>query len=298
MVTTTALATHAPCLLAPAMETGMWQHPATREHIATLRGRGWQIIAPDSGRLASGAMGEGRLAPPEAIVDTLKHVLAGSGDLAGWRVAVTAGGTREPIDPVRYISNRSSGKMGYAIAEAARDRGATVSLFSTTGAPAAVGIDVVSVERASEMHAAVLEALERIDALVMAAAVADYQPIRTVGEKIKKRDGLSAIELEPTPDILSEVAFRRGERESPVLVGFAAETNDLVANARAKLEEKRLNLVVANDVTLEGSGFGSDDNKVTILSRSGEVYDLPLLPKLEVAHIIWDHVLQQRPARP
>jgi phosphopantothenoylcysteine decarboxylase/phosphopantothenate--cysteine ligase len=295
MVATTALATRAPCLLAPAMETNMWRHPATQGHVSTLRNRGWRIVEPESGRLASGARGEGRLASPELIVDTLKHMLAAGGDLTGWRVAVTAGGTREPIDPVRYISNRSSGKMGYAIAEAARDRGASVILISTTGASAPVGVDLQPVERAVEMRDAVMRAIDEIDVLVMAAAVADYQPAKAAATKIKKRDGLASVELEPTPDILTEVSTRRGAGRRPILVGFAAETNDLIPQARTKLTEKRLDLLVANDVTLEGSGFGSDDNKVTILGRDGVEIDVPLLPKIEVAHLLWDQISGLRP---
>lgn len=290
LVTTTALATRAPCLLAPAMETAMWEHPATQQHIATLRERGWRIIPPETGYLASGSTGAGRLAAPEAIVDTLKHVLARSGDLAGWHVVVTAGGTREPIDPVRFISNRSSGKMGYALAEAARDRGAVVRLISTVTAAAPVGVEVQRVERAEELRDAVLGVLNQTDALVMAAAVADYRPVETAEAKIKRRDGIRSIELEPTPDILGEVSERRGNARRPILVGFAAETGNLIPNARLKLMEKRLDLLVANDVTLEGSGFGSDTNKVTILSRDGAEIDVPLLPKIEVAHVVWDHV--------
>ncbi len=291
MVATTALATRAPCVLAPAMETGMWRHPTTQQHVATLRQHGWHVVEPESGHLASGVRGEGRLAPPELIVDVLKHILARSGDLAGLRVVITAGGTREPIDPVRYLSNRSSGKMGYAVAEAARDRGAEVTLISTTGAPGPAGTIVQAVERAVEMRDAVVQALAEADVLVMAAAVADYQPVKAAAAKIKKREGLPSIELEPTPDILAEVSRARRAGGRPLVVGFAAETNDVLANARAKLAEKQPDLLVANDVTLEGSGFGTDTNKVTILDRSGAVHNLPLLPKLEVAHEIWDRVL-------
>jgi phosphopantothenoylcysteine decarboxylase / phosphopantothenate---cysteine ligase len=297
MVTTTALTTRAPCLIAPAMETGMWRHPATQEHVATLGRRGWHIIEPEAGHLASGATGEGRLAPPELIVDMVKHVLAQAGDLTGWRVVVTAGGTREPVDPVRYISNRSSGKMGYAIAEAARDRGADVTLISTTGARAPVGVTVVAVERAVEMRDAVVRAVRDADVLVMAAAVADYQPVKAAASKIKKRDGLAGIDLAPTPDILAEVGASRDPGSHVILVGFAAETNDLIANARTKLTEKRLDLLVANDVTLEGSGFGTDTNKVTILDRAGRAEELPLLPKGEVAHLLWDRILDVRASR-
>jgi phosphopantothenoylcysteine decarboxylase/phosphopantothenate--cysteine ligase len=295
MVATTALATRAPCLLAPAMETNMWRHWATQQHVSTLRERGWRIVEPASGRLASGASGEGRLAEPEQIIDTLKQVLGGGGDLAGWRVAVTAGGTREPVDPVRFLSNRSSGKMGYAVAEAARDRGARVTLISTTGSPAPIGVDLQQVERAVEMRDAVMRAVGAMDVLVMAAAVADYQPLAAAAAKIKKRDGLAGIDLAPTPDILAEVSQRRGESGRPILVGFAAETNDLISNATAKLKEKRLDLLVANDVSLEGSGFGSDDNKVTILGRDETAIDLPLLPKMDVAHLLWDQIVRLQP---
>jgi phosphopantothenoylcysteine decarboxylase/phosphopantothenate--cysteine ligase len=292
MVTTTALATRAPVVLAPAMETNMWRHVATQAHIATLRGRGWTVVEPESGHLASGAVGEGRLVAPERIVEVAKTVLGSRGDLAGWRVAVTAGGTREPIDPVRFISNRSSGKMGYAIAEAARDRGAGVTLITSAALPVPYGVRAVAVERAREMRDAVMAVLSEIDVLVMAAAVADYEPTEEADEKIKKTGHGLTLELLATPDILAEAAERRGAAASPILVGFAAETSDLVRNARDKLVRKRLDLLVANDVTLENSGFASDFNKVTIFRRDGGEADLSLMPKIEVAHFIWDEVLE------
>jgi len=290
MVTTTALATLAPTVLAPAMESNMWRSPTTQGHIEALRHRGWTIVEPEAGHLASGAIGEGRLAAPEQIVDAVSAVLARSGDLAGWHVAVTAGGTREPIDPVRYISNRSSGKMGYAIAAAARDRGARVTLISTVGLPAPHGVRVQQVERAREMREAVLGVLPEIDVLVMAAAVADYEPAAAAANKIKKAGETFTLALTPTPDILADAAAKRGDKTRPVLVGFAAETENLLEHARDKLKRKRLDLLVANDVTLENSGFASDFNKVTILRRDDTDVDLPLLPKTEVAHHLWDEV--------
>ncbi len=292
MVATTALSSLAPGVLAPAMETNMWAHPATEAHIRTLRERGWTIVEPEVGHLASGSVGAGRLADPEVILQVAKYVLARRGDLAEWRVAVTAGGTRETIDPVRYISNRSSGKMGYAIAEAARDRGAAVTLISTTGAPAPFGSRLVEVERAVEMRDAVVSLLPGIDALVMAAAVADYMPSEPAEAKIKKSARAMSVELAPTPDILAEVAAAASGARRPLLVGFAAETENLVENARAKLNGKGLDLIVANDVTRTDSGFGSDFNKVVILRKGGAQFDLPLLPKIDVAHHLWDQVLE------
>ncbi|MEA2642503.1 MAG: phosphopantothenoylcysteine decarboxylase / phosphopantothenate---cysteine ligase [Chloroflexota bacterium] len=297
MVTTTALATRAPSLLAPAMETNMWCNPVTQGHVTTLRERGWTIVEPDAGHLASGAAGEGRLAAPERILDVAKYVLARDGDLAGYRIVVTAGGTREPLDPVRYISNRSSGKMGYALAEAARDRGARVTLVTTVTLPAPVGVEVVPVERAMEMHDAVLARLAEADVLVMAAAVADYEPATRAEQKIKKSGAAMMVELTQTPDIIAEAAQWRGERRRPVIIGFAAETEQLLAHAQDKLTRKGMDLIVANDVTLEGSGFASDDNKVTILAADGHDVDLPLMSKLEVAHHVWDEMLLQRAAR-
>lgn len=291
MVSATALSCSAPGVLAPAMESSMWRHPATQEHVRTLRERGWTIVEPEVGHLASGAVGEGRLADPEAIIGAVKQVLARAGDLAGWRVAVTAGGTREPLDPVRYISNRSSGKMGYAVAEAARDRGASVTLITSAGLPPPFGLRIVEVEQAIEMRDAVLSTLAEIDALVMAAAVADYRPVEAADQKIKKGGERVAFELTLTPDILEEVMEGRGTGKRPIVVGFAAETNDLVANARKKLLAKQLDLIVANDVSLEGSGFASDFNKVVILRRDGSESDLPLLPKTDVANRLWDEVL-------
>jgi phosphopantothenoylcysteine decarboxylase/phosphopantothenate--cysteine ligase len=297
MVTTTALASRAPAVLAPAMETNMWRHPATQGHLETLRARGWTIVEPEAGYLASGAVGEGRLAAPERIVDVVKHLLGSGGDLAGWQVAVTAGGTREPIDPVRFISNRSSGKMGYALAEAARDRGAQVTLITTVGLPPPYGATVVAVERAAEMHDAVLARLPQLDVLVMAAAVADYEPRAAADRKIKKTSQALTLELAPTPDILRAAIAERGAAARPLIAGFAAETDNLLANARVKLSGKGADFIIANDVSLEGSGFASDFNQVSILSADGREIDLPLLPKLEVSHRIWDEIRAFRSSR-
>lgn len=294
LLATTVLASTAPLVLAPAMETNMLLHPATRGHLRTLQDRGALVVEPGVGHLASGAVGAGRLAEPEAILDAVRGVLARRGDLAGWRVVVSAGGTQEPIDPVRVIANRSSGKMGYAVAAAARDRGAAVTLVSapTALAPPA-GVKVVPVQTAAQMCEAVLGAIADADALVMAAAVADYQVAQQYASKLKKRDAALTLELVPTPDILAAVAARRPS-ERLVVVGFAAESDDLLANARDKLNRKRLDLIVANDVTQEGSGFGTDTNQVTLLDRTGDETALPLLSKLEVAHQIWDWVLTHR----
>ncbi|HLH21167.1 MAG TPA: bifunctional phosphopantothenoylcysteine decarboxylase/phosphopantothenate--cysteine ligase CoaBC [Chloroflexota bacterium] len=298
LLATTVLATRAPLVLAPAMETNMLLHPATQGHLATLRERGALIVEPGYGHLASGAVGAGRLAEPEAILDAIRGVLARGGDLAGWRVVVTAGGTQEPIDPVRVIANRSSGKMGYAVAEAARDRGAAVTLVT---APTALrppgGVQVVRVATAAEMCDAVLAAIAQADALVMAAAVADFQVAKRRSAKIKKDGRGLTLDLVPTPDILAAVAARPAP-DGLTVVGFAAESEDLLANARAKLQRKRLDLIVANDVTQEGSGFGTDTNQVALLDRWGGEETLPLLPKLAVAHQIWDRVraLRERAA--
>jgi phosphopantothenoylcysteine decarboxylase / phosphopantothenate---cysteine ligase len=290
LLATTVLASRAPLVLAPAMETNMLFHPATQGHLATLRERGALIVEPGHGHLASGAVGAGRLAEPETILDAIRGVLARRGDLAGWRVVATAGGTQEPIDPVRVIANRSSGKMGYAVAEAARDRGAAVTLIT---APTALrppgGVAVVRVATAAEMCDAVLAATADADALVMAAAVADFQVGERRGAKIKKNGRGLTLELVPTPDILNAVAARPAPARL-IVVGFAAESEDVLANARGKLRRKHLDLIVANDVTQEGSGFGTDTNQVALLDRWGGEDLLPLLPKLEVAHQIWDRV--------
>lgn len=295
---TTVLDTRAPVVIAPAMEHDMYSAPTTQEHIARLAARGVTFVAPEEGRLASGLTGRGRLADPEVILGTLRQVLARGGDLAGRRIVVSAGGTQEPIDPVRIITNRSSGKMGYAIAEAARDRGARVTLIATPTAGALTppfGTELVRVETVIEMHEAVKAAMRTGDVLIMAAAVSDYRVANPAAQKIKKRgtaaSGLT-IELVANPDILAETP---GDF---VRVGFAAESEDLLANATQKLEKKRLDLIVANDITGEGSGFGSDTNRVVLIGRGGSAEELPTLPKREVADAILDRVAAILAARP
>ena len=296
LVTTTCLATRAPLVIAPAMDADMYDHPAVSANVKTLRERGATIVEPGYGRMASGLVGQGRLAEPPVIVDTLRMVLARKGDLAGWRVVVTAGGTQEAIDPVRYVSNRSSGKMGYAVAEAARDRGASVTLVSTpTALTAPLGVDVRPVVSAADMHDAVMAALQDADVLVMAAAVADYRPTTVAEQKIKKRDDDLTLQLAKTTDILAATASLSSERL--VRIGFAAESQDLVSNAADKLERKRLDLIVANDISRSDSGFGTDDNAVVLLDRTGGQRELPLLPKREVADLILDEALSIRQAR-
>ncbi|MFN8632292.1 MAG: bifunctional phosphopantothenoylcysteine decarboxylase/phosphopantothenate--cysteine ligase CoaBC [Chloroflexota bacterium] len=296
LVTTTCLATRAPLVIAPAMDADMYDHPAVQANVQTLRERGATIVEPSYGRMASGLVGQGRLAEPPEIVDTLRIVLARDGDLQGWRVVVTAGGTREAIDPVRYISNHSSGKMGYAVAEAARDRGASVVLISApTALTPPLGVDVRRVESAAQMHDAVMAALPEANLLVMAAAVADYRPSTVAEQKIKKRDDDLTLHLAKTTDILAATAALANERL--VRIGFAAESQDLLVNAADKLERKQLDLIVANDISRTDSGFGTDDNAVVLLDRRGEARELPLLPKREVSDRILDEALAIRAAR-
>jgi phosphopantothenoylcysteine decarboxylase / phosphopantothenate---cysteine ligase len=282
------LASRCPVVLAPAMDCDMFEHPALQENLRRLRDRGIHVVEPDTGPLASGLVGRGRLADLQAILGVVERVLIPKGDLAGRVVLVTAGPTREPLDPVRFLSNRSSGKMGYAIAEAAAARGAHVILVSgpTALAPPATA-ETIHVETAEEMLRAVLAKIEIAHVVIKAAAVADYRPKRRAARKLKKEDVLSEVPLEPTPDILAEIGKRKGDR---VVVGFAAETDDLVANARKKLERKHLDLVVANDVSGPGAGFDVDTNVVTILDASAGIEELPLLSKREVADRILDRV--------
>ena len=287
MLTAVVLATKAPVIIAPAMNVNMWQNSITQENVAKLKARGFVIVDPAYGRLASGKMGQGRLAEIETIIGTIKQVLGRKGDLAGKRIVVTAGGTQEPIDPVRHIGNRSSGKMGYAVAEAARDRGATVTLITApTSLPEPVGIEVINVQTANQMKEVVAKAVIKTDALIMAAAVADYQSRVVSKAKIKKDAPSLTLELVRTPDILTEV------KGNFVKVGFAAESENLVKNARGKLEKKQLDLMVANDITATDSGFGADTNKVTIIDRDGKTEELPLLTKREVAEKILDKVVR------
>jgi len=286
MLTCIVLATRVPVVVAPAMHADMFQNPVTQDNLGKLKKRGFTIVDPAYGRLASGGVGPGRLAEVEKILGTIRQVLGREGDLVAKRIVITAGGTREAIDPVRYVGNRSSGKMGYALAEAARDRGAEVTLVTTASLPEPAGVKVVPVESAAEMKQAVSRTTAKADVLIMAAAVADYKPKGAAKEKIKKESSTDlTLELVKTPDILAEV---KGDF---IRVGFAAETGDLTANARKKLEKKRLDLIAANDVTAADSGFGVDTNKVTLLSGDGDVESLPLLTKREVADKILDRVV-------
>jgi len=295
MVCTTVVATRAPIVIAPAMHTGMWENTATQENVKILKSRGVVFVDPGVGHLASGGMGQGRLAEVQDIIAAINQVLAKGGDLAGKRVVVTAGGTQEAIDPVRFVGNRSSGKMGYSVAEAARDRGAVVTLISApTGLAKPAGVETVNVESAIQMKDAVAQATSNADVLIMAAAVADYQPKKRAGQKIKKEstgEGMT-LELIRTPDILAEV---KGDF---LKVGFAAETENVVENARRKLEAKKVDLVVANDVSSTDSGFSVDTNRVTIIFRDGKTEDLPLMTKREVADGILDRVVTMLGKRP
>lgn len=291
-VALTAIATTAPLLVAPAMDAQMWAHPAVQANAATLAARGAQFIGPAEGRLASGRVGAGRLVEPERIVDEVRARLGREhGDLAGRAVVVTAGGTREAIDPVRYISNHSSGKMGYAIAEAARDRGADVVIVSTVGLAAPAGVRVVRVDSAVQMQAAVHRECAQADVLVMAAAVADYRPAEAAGQKLKKSAGTAGttIDLVENPDIIGTTAAT-SSRGTLLKIAFAAETQNLVENAAAKMKSKGARFIVANDVTATDAGFGSDDNRVTILDDEGGRTDLPLMTKYAVGHAILDRI--------
>ena len=284
-LTTTILATTAPLLVAPAMDGGMFSHPATQENLAKLRQRGVMIAGPASGRLASGLIGTGRLLETPELLGHIAYALGKDGDLTGKTIVVSAGGTMEPIDPVRVITNHSSGKMGYALAEAGRDRGAKVILVAApTGLPDPALVEVVAVKTAQEMCDAVLERVKGADALIMAAAVADYRPTTEADQKIKKASADLTIDLAKTTDILEAAT---GDF---VKVGFSAETQNLVSNAKIKVGSKNLDLIVANDVTDPDSGFGIDTNKVTLIDRDLNVEELPVLTKYEVGHRILDRV--------
>ncbi len=291
-LSTLYLAFAGPVVIAPAMNTRMWQHPATRRNIEALRGRGHTIVEPEEGLLACGTVGPGRLAEPERIAEAVMGILRPRRDLEGETVLVTAGPTQEPIDPVRFLSNRSSGKMGYAIAEAAAERGARVILVSgpvSLAAPA--GVTVVAVRTAAEMRAAVLDRLAEATIIVKAAAVADYYVPAPAAEKMKKTGGGISLALEPTADILAEVGRRKGER---LLVGFAAETGDVAGEARRKLAAKNCDMVVGNRVGLDGTGFGAEENEVVLALASGETIEIPRAPKKAIAGRIFDELLKLR----
>jgi phosphopantothenoylcysteine decarboxylase/phosphopantothenate--cysteine ligase len=290
-LTTLLLAARGPVLMVPAMDGGMWEHPAVAANVATLRARGVTVLEPAAGALASGLSGKGRFPEPDAIVEALRRALVPARDLSGERLLVTAGPTREPIDPVRYISNRSSGKMGYGLAAAALRRGAAVTLVSgPTALTPPPGAVFVPIQTAEEMREAVLQHLGAATIVIKAAAVADYRARQTASTKIKGKRDLT-LELTPNPDILAEVAARR---TGAFVVGFAAETNDVVAHARQKLESKGIDLLVANDVSREGIGFDAEDNEVLLLDRWGGQEALPRMPKADVADAILSRILALR----
>ena len=299
-LTATLIATRAPVLVCPAMHTEMWEHASVQENIATLRRRGVHILEPETGRLAGGDVGAGRLAEPQRIFTEVEQLLT-PGDLYGAHVVVTAGGTREPIDAVRVIANRSTGKQGYAIAIEAVARGAKVTLISTADLPTPFGVNLVQVETAQQMMDAVNAEAKSADVVVMAAAVADVRPVRAAAHKLKKDpltgqiDGLGEIKLEATPDILAGLG--KNKPAGQVLVGFAAETENLVANAQSKLERKGADLIVANDVSQDGVGFAHATNAVTLVARGTDPVEVAMADKRSIARSILNAVVAIRSAR-
>jgi len=291
LLTATVLATRAPVIICPAMHTEMWEQPSVQDNIAVLRSRGVLIVPPESGRLAGGDMGHGRLASPADIVAVIESTLGVSrGDFEATTVLVTAGGTREPIDSVRFIGNRSSGKQGHAIAAEAASRGANVVLITTMPQAAPDGVEVVPVETAAEMAVACQERAPDAHVVIMAAAVADFRPARSSDQKIKKSDGAPELDLVPTIDILARLGATKPAAQ--ILVGFAAETNDLMENAAQKLASKNLDMIIANDVSKPGVGFDHETNEVIVLMADGPRHDVPLCDKREVAHVILNAVLE------
>ncbi|HKC66231.1 MAG TPA: bifunctional phosphopantothenoylcysteine decarboxylase/phosphopantothenate--cysteine ligase CoaBC, partial [Pyrinomonadaceae bacterium] len=298
-LTSTYLASNAPVLVAPAMNTTMWNHPATRRNLERLRADGVRIVEPDAGEMACGTFGPGRLSEPEQIVAAALEVLRESDrqskqDMTGERVLITAGATREELDPVRFLSNRSSGRMGFALAEAALARGAKVTVVAgaTTAEPPAK-VQIIRALSAEEMRDAVMNEISNTTLFIAAAAVSDYRPTKRADAKIKKSDKSRTLTLEPTPDILAEVSIAK--QNGLLVVGFAAETDDVLGNARSKLERKRLDAIVANDITQNGAGFDAKTNIVTIITRaSHNPVELPLMSKLDAAHRILDEIVRLR----
>lgn len=293
LLTATVLATRSQVLIVPAMNTHMWNNPATVANLETLRGRGYRFVDPEAGRLACGAVGAGRLASLDRIVCAIESALTGTGNLMGVRILITAGATREPIDPVRFISNYSTGKMGCALAEAARDRGATVTILAgDISVPLPSHVEIISAPTADDMCSAAVERFENADVVISAAAIADYRPVGVADQKISKSDvgtGNMQLQLEKTPDLL-ETLGKLKQRQ--ILVGFAAETQNMESRAMVKLKRKNMDLIVANDVTQEGAGFGADTNIVTLIHRCGASNALPKMHKREVAERILDEVSQ------
>lgn len=293
LLSVTALAARCPVLVAPAMDGGMYSHPATQANLETLRGRGVILLGPVEGHLASGQSGLGRMVEPAELVGHIRWVLARGGPLEARKIVVTAGGTQEPIDPVRVISNRSSGKQGFALAQAALDLGAEVDLITgPVDLDAPVGARRVNVRTTEEMLSAVRESTIRADALLMAAAVADFKPSLSSDQKIKKESGPPLVELVPTSDILRDIAEQKSKTGYPkITVGFAAESQKLIEYAGVKLASKRLDFIVANDITAGDAGFAADTNRVSLLDAQGEIENLPLMSKYEVAEAVLERVL-------
>jgi phosphopantothenoylcysteine decarboxylase/phosphopantothenate--cysteine ligase len=293
LLTVTTLAASCPVVIAPAMDGGMFTNPATQENLKILGERDVTIIGPAEGHLASGMTGIGRMVEPQVLLRHIRHALSRGGPLRKKKIVVTAGGTFEPIDPVRGIANRSSGKQGFALAQAALDRGAEVTLISgPTHITPPAGAEFITITSAEEMKIAVLKSLPDTTALIMAAAVADYRPAKPSTQKVKKSSGITEISLVGTTDILTAVAAEKSKKGYPtVTVGFAAESHDLINNARQKLEEKNLDLIIANDISAEDSGIAVDDNRVTIIDAGGGQEDLPLMDKFDVAQHVLERVL-------
>lgn len=292
LLSATLIATAAPVVVCPAMHTEMWEHPAVQDNIETLAGRGVVIVPPEEGRLAGGDMGKGRLADPATVVAAVEALFA-EGPLTGHSVLITAGGTREPIDPVRYIGNRSSGKQGHALAEQAAALGADVTLVTSASQPSSPNINRVDVSTAAEMFDAVTAVSNDIDVVIMAAAVADFRPVGVSTQKIKKADGAPTVLLEQTVDILAQLGKQKPTGQ--VLVGFAAETNNVRENALGKLKRKGADLLVANDVSAPGVGFAHDTNAVTIFGSDGSVRDIPLTDKTAIARAVLDAAIERLP---
>ena len=291
LLSTMLLTAQCPLIMAPAMDGGMWTHPSVKEHVGTLRARGAIVVDPEEGSLASGQIGQGRLAEEGTILAAIHEALAPQRDWQGHRLLVSAGPTQEPIDPVRFISNRSSGKMGYAIAEAAQARGAQVVLVTgPTAIPTPKGVEVVPVATAEEMMKALSTRLAWSTAVIMAAAVADFRPKHLVAQKMRKQGRTDqTLDLEQTTDILASLSAKR---TTQLMVGFAAETHDLIAHAKGKLTAKGLDLIVANDVTTQGAGFGSDQNAAILIDRQGGMKELPLMPKRALADAILNRAIE------
>lgn len=297
LLTITALAMHSSILIAPAMDAGMFEHPATQENVHILCGRGIHFAGPDEGHMASGMTGRGRMVEPAELLGHIRLTLGFGGKLAGKKIVVSAGGTQEPLDPVRMLTNKSSGKQGYAIAQAALDAGGTVVLVTApTSLTTPVGAKVVPVRTAREMQEAVLAESAGAEALVMTAAVADFRPKTVAVNKLKKRDGIPQLELEAAPDVLLAVAGL-GARKPRVVIGFAAESCELLENASNKLKSKKLDMLVANDISAPNSGFGVDTNRVTLLFPNAKEKTLPLMNKSEVAETIIAHLIELQESR-